>query len=107
MSTIPEKMAKQFDYQRTLHATSGNHGDLFVEVDYLTAYLAQQTRVETDHLRNRVKAELERLVAAGEVRRWTDVCGPSLREGRVDHYFLVADGARQALADLDKREDRR
>ncbi|WP_203823049.1 hypothetical protein [Paractinoplanes ferrugineus] len=89
MSTLADKLDKQFDYQRTLYATSGDAADLFVEVDYLTAYFAQQTRQEPARLRRQVKVELERRADAGEVRRWLDVHGSSLRADRVDHYFIA------------------
>jgi len=45
-------------------------------------------RAEAARLRPQVKAELERRADAGEVRRWSDVHGPSLRADRADHYFL-------------------
>lgn len=89
MSTLAEKVDKQFAYQRTLHTTTGLVSELFVEVDYLAAYLAQQTRQGLPRLRRLVKAELERRVETGEVRRWTDVCGQSSRADRIDHYFLT------------------
>lgn len=89
MSTIPEKMAKQFEYQQTLFATSADPMDLFVSVDRLATYLASQMRADPRRVRAQVKAELERMADAGEARRWKEVYGrPSLRPHRVDHYFL-------------------
>lgn len=90
MSTVPEKMSKQFDYQRTLYATSEDPMDLFVSVDHLAEYLVAQTRGDRRLVRQQVKTELERLADEGVARRWLDVHGPSLRADRVDHYFLVA-----------------
>lgn len=90
MASIAEKMAKQFEYQRTLYATSGHSGDLVVSVDWLAEYLAAQTRGELRGIRRQVRAELERLVVEGAVRRWLDVYGPSLRAVRKDHYVLTS-----------------
>lgn len=87
MASIPEKMHKQFAWQRTKHATSGSLADLFVAVDDLAAYLAAQLRQDQRRVRPRVKAELERMVEAGSVRRWTQVYGRSLHD-RSDDYFL-------------------
>ena len=90
MSTLAEKMDKQFEYQRTLHATSADPMDLFVSVDHLATFLAGQMRAEPARTRSQVKAELERRADAGQVRRWVDVHGRSSRPDRVDHYFLNA-----------------
>lgn len=86
---LGEKCQKQFAYQRTRHATTHDPMDLFVSVDHLAAYLAVQTRAELRTVRPKVKAELERRADLGEVRRWADVHGPSLRADRADHYFLA------------------
>ena len=91
MSTVPQKMDKQFDYQRTCYATSADPMDLFVSVDHLAAYLAAQMRGDQNRMRREVKAELERRAEAGQVRRWVEVYGQSLRQDRVDHYFLPAE----------------
>ncbi len=88
MSTVAEKLGKQFEYQRTRHATSGDPMDLFVSVDHLAGYLAEQMRADLRTVRRQVKAELERMAEAGEIRRWTEVHGRSLRADREDHYFL-------------------
>ncbi|MEU4558403.1 hypothetical protein AB0F72_08435 [Actinoplanes sp. NPDC023936] len=88
MSTVPQKMDKQFDYQRVRHVTSGDPMDLFVSVDDLAAYLAAQMRADLKTVRRQVKAELERRADAGMVQRWLDVHGQSLRPDRADHYFL-------------------
>jgi hypothetical protein len=91
VSTVPEKMSKQFEYQRTRFATSGDPMDLFVSVDQLAEYLAEQMRAELRGVRFKVKHELERMADAGEVRRWEAVYGTSHRSDRIDHYFLWAD----------------
>jgi hypothetical protein len=88
MSTVTEKMTKQFEWQQTRFATSGDPGDLFVAVDQLAAYVALQMRAELRGVRRQVKTELERMAQAGQIRRWADVYGPSLRRERDDHYFL-------------------
>lgn len=88
VSTVPEKMEKQFAYQRTRFATSGKSMDLFVSVDRLAEYLAEQTRGDARHIRRQVKEEMERLADAGQIRRWREVHGHSARFDRVDHYFL-------------------
>jgi len=88
MSTVPEKMGKQFDYQRTRFATSAHLMDLFVSVDDLAEYLAAQMRADLPGVRRQVKAELERLADAGQIRRWAQVYGRSDRQDRDDHYFL-------------------
>lgn len=90
MSGVLEKMDKQFHYQQTLFATTSNLDDLFVSVEHLSAYLAQQMRAEPRITRRQVKVELERLADAGKIRRWTEVYGQSLRPDRDDHYFLHA-----------------
>jgi hypothetical protein len=89
VSTLAEKIDKQFVYQRTVYATSGNQMDLFVSVNRLTALIAVQTRGDVRVIRPRVKAELERRANAGEIRRWLDVHGPSARADRADHYYLT------------------
>lgn len=89
MSALSEKIDKQFTYQQTLFATSADSMDLFVSVDHLTAYLAEQMRAEPRRLRPQIKAELERRADEGQVRRWLEVHGSSLREDRQDHYFLT------------------
>ena len=81
-------MAKQFAYQRTRHESSADLMDLFVSVDRLAAYLTEQTRGDARRIRRQVKAELERLADAGQVRRWGQVHGRSSRADRADHYFL-------------------
>lgn len=91
MSTLTEKIDKQFEYQRTCYATSGDRGDLFVTVEHLAGLIAQQTRQDLRRVRRQVKAELERRVDDGGARRWLDVNGPSLRHDRVDHYYVVVD----------------
>lgn len=89
MSTIPQKMDKQFDYQRTRYVASGDPMDLFVSVDHLAEYLVTRTRTDRGRVRQQVKAEMERRADAGEARRWAQVHGPSLRKDRADHYFLL------------------
>lgn len=91
MSTLPEKVDKQFTWQRTRHATSDNPMDLFVSVDDLADLIARQTRAEFSRVRRQVKAELEHRADTGEIRRWADVHGRSLRADRADHYFLTTD----------------
>lgn len=88
MSTVEEKMGKQFEYQLTRFDTSNDLMDLFVSVDHLTELVAAQMRAEPARVRRQVKAELERVADAGGLRRWLDMYGPSLRADRVDHYFL-------------------
>jgi hypothetical protein len=90
VGTIAKKMAKQFEYQRTLFRTSAYIMDLFVAVDDLTAYLSMQARGDRRIIRRHVKAELERMASAGEARRWVEVYGRSQRADRDDHYFLTA-----------------
>jgi len=92
MADVVEKMAKQFTYQRTRFATTGDPMDLFVSVDHLAAYVALQMRAELRGVRSKVKAELERMADAREIRRWEAVYGTSQRADRIDHYFLWADG---------------
>lgn len=65
MSTLQQKMNKQFEYQRTLFNTSTNPMDLFVSVDDLTTYLAEQTRADQNYVRRKVKSELEYRAEAG------------------------------------------
>jgi hypothetical protein len=91
MADVPEKMAKQFEYQRTLFATSRDPMDLFVSVDRLAEYLAEQMRADLRGVRFKVKHELERMADAGEIRRWEQLHGVSHRSDRIDHYFLWAD----------------
>lgn len=88
MSTLPEKIDKQFTYQRTQHATSGDPADLVVTVDHLTDLFAAQTRQDPKQVRRHVKADLEHRADLGELRRWLDVHGPSLRTDRADQYYL-------------------
>lgn len=90
MSTLPEKLTKQFTYQRTVYATSGDLMDLFVSVNHLTDLLVAQTRGDAKVMRRQVKTELERLADQGEIRRWLDVHGRSYRQDRADHYYLTA-----------------
>lgn len=90
MSTVTEKMVKQFEYQRTRYATSADPADLFVSVDRLADYIAQQMRADRRPIRRQVKTEMESLAEAGQVRRWLQVHGPSARPDRADHYFLTA-----------------
>ncbi len=89
MSTLTEKLDKQFAWQRTRHESSGDPMDLFVSVDDLALYLAAQTGQELPRVRVAVKAEMERRAGAGLVRRWVEVHGRSLRVDRDDHYFLT------------------
>lgn len=96
MSTLPEKLDKQFTYQRTVYATSGDRADLFVTVDHLTNLIAAQSRSDAKRTRQQVKAELERRADAGELRRWLAVNGPSYRQDRADHYYLTAKPGRAA-----------
>lgn len=90
MSTLPEKLDKQFTYQRTVYATSGDRMDLFVDVDHLTDLMAAQTRREPQRIRPQIKTELERRADSGELVRWLDIHGRSLRPDRADHYYLTA-----------------
>jgi hypothetical protein len=89
MSTLPEKIDKQFAWQRTRYATSGDLMDPFVTVAHLAEYFATQMRDDPVWVGRRVKDELERRANAGEIRRWVDVHGPSLRRDRDDHYFIA------------------
>lgn len=91
MSTLPEKLDKQFTYQRTCYATSGDRMDLFVSVNHMTDVITAQTRGDVKAVRRQVKAELERRADTGELHRWLDVHGSSLRQDRADHYFLTAE----------------
>ncbi|WP_045740772.1 hypothetical protein [Actinoplanes rectilineatus] len=88
MSSLAYRLDKQFVYQRTIHATSGDPQDLAVTVDHLTDLIAAQTRQDPDRVRRHVKVELERRADTGELLRWADVFGASLRADRADHYFL-------------------
>lgn len=91
MSTLPEKLDKQFTYQRTVYKTSGDLTDLLVSVDHLTNLVVAQTRGEPDRVRRQVKAELEQRTNAGLLERWLDIYPRSLRADRADHYCLTAE----------------
>lgn len=90
MSTTAEKVAKHIQWELDQPPQPpGRQWAPTIDVKHLTALVATQSRREPRHVGPEVKAELERLTAAGQLRPWWDGRYPSSRPDRDDLYVIL------------------